>query len=303
MTLGATPVQVFIDGIAQLKDPHVLHKPGQLQRLPRTPNFDREARETVEFDGLPPLRRHRRFDNGETIKLVNVSFAWRRDEFSSFESMESGVGKPLDVFMRNGSIVCVAESGTRCVPGSDLESEAVAEINLKGGALFPGLTSFGAPLGLEEINLEPSTNDGTVPDALTGSVPAIVGGTNAIIRAVDGLAFNGRNLLYVSIVGRLPTLGSITSRLAYRNGVTRAITAPSGSGFIQGLSTAFFPGAENALDHRAILQEETALHVTVSHSVKASISTQIAALRQLLFESNTTAWQRVRNVSKGFDVS
>jgi hypothetical protein len=86
-------------------------------------------------------------------------------------------------------------------------------------------------------------------------------------------------------------------RHAYRGGVTRAITAPSGDGFIQGLSTKFFSGAESALDSRAILQEDIALHVTLSHSVHASISTQIATLRELLFESNTTAWQRVRSVS------
>lgn len=86
-------------------------------------------------------------------------------------------------------------------------------------------------------------------------------------------------------------------RHAYRNGVTRAITPPSGNGFIQGLSTEFFTGAENALERRAILKEETALHVTISHSVDASISTQVTALRELLFESNSTFWRRVRNVS------
>ncbi|KAF9449461.1 hypothetical protein P691DRAFT_853918 [Macrolepiota fuliginosa MF-IS2] len=282
LALGATPGQVFIDGIPQLKAPHILHKPYRLQKVPRTPNFDREARDTIEFDGLPPLRRHRLFANGEIIKLTNVSAAWRTNGFNNVHPVvtEAVTGKPLDVFVRNGTILCVTEAGYTCPNREALEFEPISEVDLKGGALFPGLVSFGAPLGLEEINLEPSTNDGAVLDPLTGSVPAIVGGTSAVIRAVDGLAFNGRNLL-----------------LAYRSGVTKAITAPSGTGFIQGLSTEFLTGAENALEHRAILQKETALHVTVSHGVKASISTQIAALRQLLFESNTTAWQRVRNVN------
>lgn len=207
-----------------------------------------------------------------------------------------------DVFVRNGTVICTTQMGSTCAMVKGLDAEVVEEIDLKGGALLPGLVSFGAPLGLEEINLEPSTNDGSVPDALTGSVPAIVGGTNAVIRAVDGLAFNGRNLLYISSpCSCFVFLISSIFRLAYRNGVTKAITAPSGSGFIQGLATEFFPGAENAIDHNAILQEETALHVTISHSVRASISTQIAALRQLLLESNTSAvWQRVRNVSDHF---
>ncbi|KAF7778394.1 hypothetical protein Agabi119p4_2739 [Agaricus bisporus var. burnettii] len=279
LSLGATPAQVFIDGIPQLKDPHVLHKPDGLQRSPRTPNFDREARETVEFDGLPPLRRHHRFVNGEIIKLVNVSTVWAvndmHDDHLSLDDIVPGASH--DVFLQDGTVICVTKMGSRCDVNGDLSTQAIHEIDLQGGALLPGLVSFGAPLGLEEIAQEPSTNDGSVPDALTGSVPAIAGGTNTIIRAVDGLAFNGRNLLH-----------------AYRNGVTKAITAPSGGGFIQGLSTEIFTGAENAIQRRAILQEETALHITISHSVDASISTQIATLRQLLLQSDTPAWKRVR---------
>lgn len=206
LSLGATPAQVFIDGIPQLKDPHVLHKPDGLQRSPRTPNFDREARETVEFDGLPPLRRHHRFVNGEIIKLVNVSTVWAMNDMNDYHpSLDDTVpGASHDVFLQDGTVICVTKMGSRCDVNGDLSTQAIHEINLQGGALLPGLVSFGAPLGLEEIAQEPSTNDGSVPDALTGSVPAIAGGTNAIIRAVDGLAFNGRNLLYVLPSSLLP---------------------------------------------------------------------------------------------------
>lgn len=199
LNLGATPAQVFIDGIPQLKDPHILHKRRGLQRSPPTPNFDREARETVEYDGLPPLRGRHRFVNGEIIKLVNVSIVWITDDANNDSPLfdESVPGASHDVFLQNGEVICITKTDPLCDSGGDLSTQAVHEIDLQGGALLPGLVTFGAPLGLEEIAQEPSTNDGSVPDALTGSVPAIAGGTDAVIRAVDGLAFNGRNLLYV----------------------------------------------------------------------------------------------------------
>ena len=85
-------------------------------------------------------------------------------------------------------------------------------------------------------------------------------------------------------------------RLAYRSGVTTAITAPSGTGFLQGLSTAFSVGSSYAVEPGAILQEETALHITISPSLGPSVSTQIAALRSQLFGSSEGPWVRVRKV-------
>jgi hypothetical protein len=69
--------------------------------------------------------------------------------------------------------------------------------------------------------------------------------------------------------------------LAYRAGVTTAVVAPSSWGFLSGLSTAFNLGVAHKLKKGAVVQDVTALHVTVGPSI-ASISTQIAAIRRLL---------------------
>ncbi|KAG6881063.1 hypothetical protein C0993_002996, partial [Termitomyces sp. T159_Od127] len=69
--------------------------------------------------------------------------------------------------------------------------------------------------------------------------------------------------------------------LAYRAGVTKAVVAPSSSGFMSGLSTVFSTGAAHKLVPRAVVQDVAALHVAVGDS-SVSISTQIAALRRLL---------------------
>lgn len=68
--------------------------------------------------------------------------------------------------------------------------------------------------------------------------------------------------------------------------MTTAITPPTGRGLILGISTAFAVGAVNALERGAILEREVALHVAVRRPDStngASVSTQIAVLRRLLF--------------------
>ena len=74
-----------------------------------------------------------------------------------------------------------------------------------------------------------------------------------------------------------------TPRLAYRHGVTAGVAAPKSVGLISGVSTVFATGALHQLEHGAVLQRDTAVHVAVGHlSNGVSISTQIAALRKLL---------------------
>ncbi|GLB34476.1 putative carbohydrate esterase family 9 protein [Lyophyllum shimeji] len=289
LSLGATPAQVYIDGIAQIRGPHVLVKPEALQHPPKTPDWEAEARKTIEFEGLPPLRgRKIRWggwsqDDGATksagsgVKFVGVKSVWTTDEeghvHAMFDEEDNTEGGGHSVVVRDGSVVfCSRDSFYECD-----DSRVQEVVDLQGGSLAPGLTTFGSPLGLAEIRLEPSTTDGVVKDPLTGSVPGIVGGNDAVIRAVDGLQFEGRNTL-----------------LAYRAGVTRAVTAPVADGFLSGLSTTIDTGASSAVERGAIIQEETALHISVSLNLGVSVSTQIATLRRLLHESTLDVWERVR---------
>lgn len=75
----------------------------------------------------------------------------------------------------------------------------------------------------------------------------------------------------------------VFGRLAYRAGVTSAVTAPLGSGFFSGLGTAFSLSAKHKLEQGSIVKEVTGFHIAVRHNSKGpSISTQIALLRRLL---------------------
>ena len=52
-----------------------------------------------------------------------------------------------------------------------------------------GFMSFGSPLGMEKIAVEPSTGDGRMYNPIESHVPRIVGDVEGIVWAVDGLVF------------------------------------------------------------------------------------------------------------------
>ncbi|KDQ09069.1 hypothetical protein BOTBODRAFT_165096 [Botryobasidium botryosum FD-172 SS1] len=266
LALGATPAQVWIDGIAQLSAPFVSQKPRTFQDVPNTPNFEKEAAEAVKYDGLPPLKPKEVRD----VVFTNVRTLWGKEGGSHVavplagDANANAKSQAGTVVVKNGKIEC-AGSSQDCLAMAQAGDMDV--IDLQGGSVAPGLISFGTPLGLAEITSEYSTNDGPVADPLEDKVPSIAGGDDAVIQACDGLQFGGRDTL-----------------LTFRAGVTAAVTPPTG-GHISGLSTAFYLGAEHKLQAGAVIKDIAALHVAVGHlglKEGPSISTQIATLRRLL---------------------
>ncbi|KAK0237491.1 hypothetical protein EDD85DRAFT_769737, partial [Armillaria nabsnona] len=261
LAIGATPKQVYIDGIEQISKPYSNPKPTALQSVPKTPNFDKEAEETLKHDGLPPLETKQ--ITSETVVFVNVSDVYIRDHqtvkrrFSAQQSNEAGV-----LVVEAGKIVCAGVKAT-CLAENTYHDAVV--VDLVGGSVAPGFVSFGSALGLSHISGEASTNDGPVIGPLLSKVPSILGGDDAVIRASDGLQFASRDSL-----------------LAYRSGVTTAIVAPVARGLISGLTAAFSTGSAHKLQKGAVVQDATTLHVIVSLNSPISVSTQIATLRRLL---------------------
>ncbi|KAF9529384.1 carbohydrate esterase family 9 protein [Crepidotus variabilis] len=259
LALGATPTEVFIDGIPQLERAFVVEKPSNYQRRPPVPNFDKDAENAVVYEGLPPLQ-PRRSEAGSTVVFQNVGTMFQqRNGVVEQIQIAQGEGSGM-IVTRNGTIIC----SDQCANLFDIGDANTKVINLDGGSISPGFVSYGSPLGLEHIKLEPSTNDGTIIDPLSRQVPKILGDFS-IIRATDGLQFASRDAL-----------------LAYRVGVTSAVTAPVSTGFYGGLSVAFSTGASHKLEKGAIIQEVTAVHIALNRQNKYSVSTQFAALRRLL---------------------
>ncbi|KAH8825073.1 composite domain of metallo-dependent hydrolase [Flagelloscypha sp. PMI_526] len=239
LNIAATPKQVYIDGIAQLNKPHLPEKPAELHDLFAAPNFDKQVEDTLKWDGLPPLRP--KFTSGDVL-FVNVTkiFSRQADEIWS-QTLHSSVD---GILVRSGRIICV---GARC------QESAVGNamiVNLQGGSIFPGLTTFGAPLGMSEIYFAASTNDGVVYDPF---ISGRFSGETTLFKAIDGLSYGGRNELLAYTYG----------------GVTTAVSAPRSYAFL-------------------VDWDVTAVHITITQMFgeQPSVSTQIGVLRKLLLEDN-----------------
>ena len=201
LALGATPHQVWIDGVPQLSLPTTNSpapvpdtKPAALQALPKVPNFDAEAIEALKYDGLPPLEPTAA--SAGTIVFANVSSVFLRTSGSASVEQHTGIeeGASMSVVVRAGHVVCLGLSSSSCVHDALRASNGdVQLVDLVGGAISPGLTTYGSALGLEEIQGEVSTRDGRAPDALDRTVPGLAGGSGGLVRAVDGLQFATRH--------------------------------------------------------------------------------------------------------------
>ena len=197
LALGATPTQVFIDGIAQLEFPYTVRKPDSFQKSPKVPNFDEEAKKAIMYEGLPPLAPKVKFPIDDIVVFVNVNTIHQVVNGTIQLLFNADQLVPTNVVTRNGLITCLGHDEL-CL--ANLTDSRATYIDLEGGSISPGLVSFGSPLALQHIDQEPSTNDGFVFDPLRQDIPDILGGDTSIIRAVDGLEFETRDALYVFLV-------------------------------------------------------------------------------------------------------
>ncbi|KAG8977393.1 hypothetical protein FRC05_001791 [Tulasnella sp. 425] len=276
LSLGATPQQVFIDGIPQIEKSVKVPKPEALQQPPKTPNWDKEAKEAVKYRGLPPLKG----DNAEEVILYNIKSAWERQSSGRFVEVQAEPQVTKDNRTWYDSIMHFAEGELVCSSfRPDLlclqdRLPDVPKIDLEGGSVGPGLTSFGGYLGVVEIDQEPSTNDGYSYGPFDKEFEVVAD----LSRAVDGLSFEGRDML-----------------LAYRAGVTTSVAAPRTRTMFSGLSVALSNGASHSLENGAVIKDITAVHVVIEAKRQPSVSTQIGLLRQILTsndESKVTGWFR-----------
>lgn len=197
LQLGATPVKVWIDGILQIPVPPKDEgeypvevgkgKEGEeWKEVPETPNWEAEANRTLKWDGLPPLEGNK-VDG--TVVFTNVNNVWERSEdgavVKTFSSDASTAGNT--VVVNQGRVTCMGN----CLSAQ----EDAMTVDLAGGSIAPGLMTFGAAIGLEEIASEPSTADGATFDAFRGNLPAIIGDVGGVLRAMDALVFGTRDAL------------------------------------------------------------------------------------------------------------
>ncbi|EME89098.1 uncharacterized protein MYCFIDRAFT_25199 [Pseudocercospora fijiensis CIRAD86] len=137
LAVGATPLQVFIDGVPQFEDPVVLDKP-----------FTAPIKHFVsqEVQDQPTAKSRIGFTGVSKILLPGHEQILA-EEYSN-------------VVVEDGRISCIGKCH------EDVSSLSAADIiNLQDGHIAPPLTAFGSLLGIEEITAESTTSDGSLDES------------------------------------------------------------------------------------------------------------------------------------------
>ncbi|WOO79550.1 uncharacterized protein LOC62_02G003073 [Vanrija pseudolonga] len=250
LALGATPKQTYIDGIPQLVSPHVGNKPAEAQEITTHGDYAKEAAADVVSRGDPDLRPRKQ---ASKVVFEHVKEVYLGEPFVNTIN-------PGRVVVSDGEVVCI---GRECVVAED-----AAHVDLKNGTVTRGLITAGSRLGHEEIDMEASTGDGLVYDALAVNSDLLSG---VLVHGVDGAQFGTKGAL-----------------MAYREGITTGVSWPGALGparFIAGVSFSFSTSAPHPLAPGAIGTARAALHLNLDDEGadnNPSISTKLSVLRRLL---------------------
>lgn len=155
LSVGATPVQVWIDGAPQFKDPVILKKDVSGNTAVDT-RYETAVRSDSPIDAKQVC-----FQNISTFSIPGLSS--RQDQ-----------GKVLTIKLDDDYLEYTQSWSETCATDATV-------VSLRNGHMVQAAIAFGSHLGLEEISAEPSTNDGE-NDA------------DSFSAAADGLSFDTKAL-------------------------------------------------------------------------------------------------------------
>ena len=161
LSAGATPVQVWIDGAPQFKDPYQLKKPKAEPIVP-----DAKLRDELQMSTV-----------SGSVVFTGITYAHTE---AARDSSASHLKDTLSAVFDNGKLTCLGS----CSREIDLAKSAnTPTVHLEEGHLTPPFTAFGSTLGLTEIDAERDTHDGSPPN-------------EGVARATDGMFFGGKQLAH-----------------------------------------------------------------------------------------------------------
>ena len=268
---GATPLQVFVDGVSTLDD--------ELLQDARTVSGQQKEESPV----APQMRL--RPAKPAIQKTCTNAKASRKIVVTGIQNVlvpslkhASSTNSNLTLVLDNGEIACL-DSVDSC---ASVAADAT-HIELQNGHVLPGLTGVVKTMGLADITFMGETGDGEVTHK-----PIDLAAPN-VVYAKNGLRIAGKDL-----------------DRARLGGVTRAFVAPiisqEGGIFLQGVSTAFKTSGEQTILDGAIVKDDVGVHFNIGQSGKTTstptISTAIGQLRDILSQKdNDTIFSGVANGS------
>lgn len=280
LSVGATPRQVFIDGVATL-DPqqveestaHVAIREGRNKhqgagKPSMRATISTEARQEICTKALKP---------GRAFVITGISKSFL-DEYPSLlpsaQNKDTDLGN-ITLVIYDGKVACLGSQGSKdCVLAETQLYEThgrenVATFQLQDGHLTRGLIAVTSALGIAEINLDPATGDGFA-DMVSPKDSGGGGEDNNIDYAKYGVRLAG---------GQGEAKSFARARLG---GVTRAVQAPmTQGGLMTGVSTGMRTSAQSTLLNGGLFQEDVAMHVALGPEAKENEGTVSMAIQRL----------------------
>ncbi|KAL7798441.1 carbohydrate esterase family 9 protein [Trichoderma ceciliae] len=283
LSSGATPLQVFIDGQAQLDDSQVKESMDTTFTAAHTENTKAFIEPQMRFDISDEQReltcsQAYEADQSFIIDGIRKAFVDNYPELaSSLAQIDDG---PLKLIVENGEISCFGAAAVCAREGSEFERKGkkALHLSLQNGHLLPGLTAVTRALGMSEIAMLDSTGDGQAANQK-------IGDPESVVYAKYGVWLDGKEFARARL-----------------GGVTRAISLPlaDASGFVQGVSVEFLTSGKKSLTGGGIVQGDVALHLALGDATKRSegtVSNGIHHLRKMLEDGkgkhNETLYGRV----------
>jgi imidazolonepropionase-like amidohydrolase len=280
---GATPLQVFVDGRAQLDE-------SQVKKSMDT-TFTAAHAEGANVSIKPQMR----YEVSDEQREMTCSQAYEADQNFIIDGIQKAfvdnypelaaslaeVGdEPLKLVVESGEISCFGSAASCAEAGSKLEvkGKKTLHLSLQNGHVLPGLTAVTRALGMSEIAMLDSTGDGQAANQK-------IGDPESLVYAKYGLWLNGKEFARARL-----------------GGVTRAISLPlaDASGFVHGVSVEFLTSGKKSLTDGGIVQGDVALHLALGDATKQSegtVSSGIHHLRKMLEDGkgkhNETLYGRV----------
>ncbi|CAG8484063.1 3339_t:CDS:2 [Funneliformis caledonium] len=247
LSLGATPLEVYIDGIPQFGTPNSV-----LSGKSKCSKGSSAQNEPVKEKG------NERTASSVVINNIGKIFV-DKDTILEPNNNSSVKDENISMIIKDGLVECIGN----CAISNHNSSEM---IDLNGGYVLPGIVAIGASLGLIEIDLEPSTTDGFVPII---NHPDSV---DQVMKAIDGLKFGGKHL---DVAYKAGVLSSITSPLSF--GLIKGISVAFKTGSHTVLDEESIIESETAL--------HVQIGTLFKNAYIPSVSSQIGLLRRTLLKA------------------
>ncbi|KAH6879907.1 hypothetical protein B0T10DRAFT_520013 [Thelonectria olida] len=265
LTIGATPLQVFVDGNAQLKAADVRKSMGETftDAPAKALNLSPPMRQAVNATAMEALCSVAKHPSAENFIVTGISRSFVKGHPLLPETYSDLSGTNLTLVIDHGKVACLGSEEDCALAASRLlsqGSDTTVQVHLSNGHVLPGITAVSSSLGMTELGLEPSAGNG-VPNPAS----PIARDPTHLDYAKYGVQLEGKAF-----------------RRARLGGVTRAVSPPLAmGGFSIGVSVGLRTDTQRTLLDGGVFKDDVALHLAVDTPAMMSHGTISAAVQDL----------------------